>query len=650
MVNFSTQTRELSRRVTRWALVVALAFTVVYVAAAIVFSSVASAPLADAIAEVTAPWQYVAAEDVDDATHAEYAETVERVKVDVMRGYMEYAARLSLVYAGESFNDQHLMGSLYINQTEALAAGGSAADRVVLMTAEEIYSLAESAPDVLEAVSPHVQAAVRSADDVEIDASVFSAAAVALARSEGFAQACEKEMVLSSDLAFDSDQSATDWMQDVIRIALDLRNAGVAGSLDDGIYRVTYGWYDDTALVDAHYDEMLALGVYEGMGGYLIEGKTDSHGIAYENYYGDGHEEVRDLTWYTYLRGLREPLFVIGWLVGLLVIARLATRKSWGYFDKLSSALADVASGESSAAEKLPDELEAARRTMQDIARREDVVRREAQLTECGKNELVAYLAHDTKTPLTSVIGYLSILSEEPDLPQNQRQRYLNAALEKSYRLDSMIDEFFEIARFNITTLSIERAWCDPAVMCYQVAGELLPAAEARDITIDVQAKEGQRVFVDAPQLSRALSNVLKNAVSYADEGSTVMVKLDMEEKEANKPLGAAASEDADVAALAGRAKGTEAVVSDAGATTAHAATEVMRITVANQGSEISADHLERIFEKFYREDAARATERGGAGLGLAIAREIVQAHGGTIAATSHAGETIFAIEVPMGV
>lgn len=611
MAKFSSQTRDLSRRVSLWTLAVALVFTVIYAAAAIVFSNVASAPLADAIAEVVAPWEYVPAEDVDDATHEKYEQHINLAKADVMRSYMMYAANDAGSDAGNP---------LYSSREAALAAGGSPADRVAQMNSEEICALAAQAPDVSAAVSPETEERT-SADGVKIDGATFAAASVALARSEDFAQARERGLALSSDLSFDGGLSTTDWMRDVIRMAFDLRNAGVAGRVYDGIYRITIGWGKEADLVNTRYEDYLSLGKSD-MSEYLVASESSRDGIAYELYYGDGHEEVRDLSTYVYLRSLREPLFVIGWLVGLLIVVRRGTRKAFGYFDQLHLALASAASGKTSVVEKLPDELAETRRVVEDIERREDVARREAQLTERRKNELVAYLAHDTKTPLTSVIGYLSILSEEPDLPEGQRQRYLSAALEKSYRLDGMIDEFFEIARFNITTLSVERAWCDPAVLCFQVAGELFPTAEERGITIDVHADEGSRAFVDAAQLSRALSNVLKNAVSYADEGTSVTVTLDVED---------AASKSGDTT------------------TSEHPSSPVMRITVTNEGSEISAEHLERIFEKFYREDAARATERGGAGLGLAIAREIVQAHGGTIAATSSEGRTTFTIEVPAG-
>lgn len=604
-------------------------FTLVYAAAVIVFDRVAAAPLGEAVASVVSPWTYVSAEDVDQATHEKYKQQVEWAKADVVRQALDGAAGLAVddwwcgLY-GASDGGENAEGALAMDAAP-VEAGESPADQVAGMTLDEIAALAKRAPDVLEAVSSTSQESpTLNFEGKEIDTAEFSAAAVALARSDGFSRAREQGRALSENTTLKESDVPCDWMREPILLAVDLRNAGVAADVEDGIYRITNEWGNDDDFIDKRYSEVLVSGEYVGLGGYAVASEFAGQGLPYLRYYGDGHEEVRDLSAYFAVSNLKEPVFVLGYLVGLLVIVGLVARAAFERLDAFSAALSAGADGEPSP-DALPAELAPMSGVVESLARREDLVRREAQMTERGKNELIAYLAHDTKTPMTSIIGYLSILAEEPDLPAAQRQHYLTSALDKVYRLDGMVDEFFEIARFNISSLAIERAWCDPAMLCYQVADGLRLSAEERGVSIEVEASEGGQAFIDARQLSRALANVTKNAIAYADEGTTVTMTLEVD-----------------------AAAGME--LSASSAPTAEAASrDMLCISVANHGQEISPEHLERIFEKFYREDSARATERGGAGLGLAIAREIVQAHGGTVAATSEAGVTTFAINVPVG-
>jgi len=215
-------------------------------------------------------------------------------------------------------------------------------------------------------------------------------------------------------------------------------------------------------------------------------------------------------------------------------------------------------------------------------------------------------------------VGYLTLLAEAPDMPEAQRARYAQVALDRSYRLESMMEEFFEITRYNLGSIPIERERFDAALLCRQVADEFYPAAKARSIDIEVRADEPIECFADAEKVSRVLNNLLKNAVAYADKESTVTVRVRCEDAS-----GAVGEEER---AAAGRD---------------------LVVDVENQGREISPEHLQSIFEKFYREDGARSTEGGGAGLGLAIAREIARAHGGDLTATSVAGRTVFTLRIP---
>ncbi len=355
---------------------------------------------------------------------------------------------------------------------------------------------------------------------------------------------------------------------------------------------------------------------------------------------GPGFVAARDLSTYNAIRALKVPLVLVIYLAGCAIIVRAAMSRSLRSFDELSGAVADLMADRERPI-VLPPSLAIAQDELNAIRLAALSDERAAVAAERRKDELVAYLAHDIKTPLTSVVGYLELLDEAPDLPEPTRRRYIKLAFEKASRFGSLIDEFFEITRYNLQAIPLERCTVEPRLFLEQVAEELYPAAEARNVSIAVEVPADEGLYLDPDKMARAISNVLRNAVAYADEGSIIAVEARIEQA-------APAALDKEGAKDGGPAEGPG--TASASATTPIAAEPPASrwlISVANQGREISAAHLQSIFDKFYREDGARSTNGGGAGLGLAIAKEIVAAHGGTIAASSADGRTVFTIELP---
>lgn len=221
------------------------------------------------------------------------------------------------------------------------------------------------------------------------------------------------------------------------------------------------------------------------------------------------------------------------------------------------------------------------------------------------KNDLIAYLAHDLKTPLTSVIGYISLLKEAPDMPVEQRAKYTNIALEKAMRLESLINEFFDITRYNLHEIMLEEETFDLGYMLMQMADEFYPVLEQHGKSITIHAEEDLPITADSAKLARVFNNILKNAVAYSYDNTEIEIHAQMQ-------------------------------------------SNTIRVSISNFGKTIPKQKLDMIFEKFYRLDDARSTNTGGAGLGLAIAKEIVVAHGGTISVTSEKQVTTFTVELPV--
>ena len=253
----------------------------------------------------------------------------------------------------------------------------------------------------------------------------------------------------------------------------------------------------------------------------------------------------------------------------------------------------------------LSPELGATEKRLNEVRRTLEKRGLEAQLAEQRKNDLVMYLAHDIKTPLTSIIGYLSLLDEISDMPEEQRMRYVHITLDKAYRLEKMINEFFEITRFNMQHIYLEKETIDLYYMLVQLTDELLPILSKNGNTTVLHADENLTINADPDKLARVFNNILKNAAAYSYPDSEILISAEQLE-------------------------------------------EQIRISFKNKGKTIPQEKLMSIFEKFYRLDEARTTNGGGTGLGLAIAKEIVSLHGGTITAESENNTVEFIVTLPV--
>lgn len=228
----------------------------------------------------------------------------------------------------------------------------------------------------------------------------------------------------------------------------------------------------------------------------------------------------------------------------------------------------------------------------------------EAIESEKKKNDLVVFLAHDLKTPLTSIVAYLSILETKQDMPEEERKKYTHISLEKAIRLGELINEFFEITKFNLQDIVLEPGNLDLSMMLEQIADELYAVLKEKNLRCDVQIDDTLMIYGDADKLARVFDNLLRNAIAYCDKGTAIRIQA----KERHQEI---------------------------------------EIVVANEGEKIPEEELSAIFEKFYRVDGSRSSKTGGAGLGLAIAKEIVELHHGTIRAESDEWETRFIVTLP---
>lgn len=320
----------------------------------------------------------------------------------------------------------------------------------------------------------------------------------------------------------------------------------------------------------------------------------------------------KSITWqpynilYQFLTFVRDYIIIFA---GLPLIAGVVAI-TYYYLSKPLRYLDDVidASGRLITFKDTPVELPPEMRDIEDELNlfREQALRNEllAKEAEQRKNDLIVYLAHDLKTPLTSVIGYLTLLRDEPQISPELRARYTVIALEKAERLEELINEFFDITRFNLNALTLEPELTNLTMMLEQIAYEFKPVLSEKNLTINTNLAPNVEFFCDRNKLERVFDNLLRNAVNYSYRDTEIYLSLE-------------------------KVNGGVCII------------------VSNHGKTIPADKLNRIFEQFFRLDSSRSTSTGGSGLGLAIAKEIVELHGGIIQAESE-NETIkFTIFLP---
>lgn len=332
--------------------------------------------------------------------------------------------------------------------------------------------------------------------------------------------------------------------------------------------------------------------------------------ICFIIFYMVGYWLCSNITWYP-----DDPLYVlltgifyqgffllIIWFIGFIIIFTITLMKSLSYIDALVSESRKLIT-KTDERIKLPEDLKEAEETMNQIKKEALFNERLAKENEQKKNDLIVYLAHDLKTPLTSIIGYLSLLDEEKNLSTKQKNKFVKIALEKSNKLEELINELFEITKYNSETLTIKKEKLNLTLLINQVIDEFYPILKEQNKEINFNAQKDIFIKADSIKMARVFNNLIKNAINYSYDNSKINIDI---------------KEDKDLI-----------------------------ITVSNKSKTLTKEQLDKLFDKFYRVDYSRNTKLGGSGLGLAIAKEIIKLHNGNITVKSENEETTFTITIP---
>lgn len=316
-----------------------------------------------------------------------------------------------------------------------------------------------------------------------------------------------------------------------------------------------------------------------------------------------------------------EAKYLIAFLISLvifLIIFFNLMNITLKYIQGLSDKIQEVTSGnyDVKAPIKYDDELgvlalniNALAKTLKDKEAERKILKENERLAfdaernaEKKKNDLITNVAHDLRTPLTTIIGYLELIKNNQQLSKEDIQKYASIAYEKSKKLQSMMDDLFELTRLDQTNMKINMSILNISELILQIVDEFYPTFQEHQLNPIVNiSKSNLFIQGDGQLIARVFDNLLSNAVKYGHDNSDILIEVLNDDQN-------------------------------------------ITVKIMNYGQTISQEDLPYLFDKFFRTDASRSSSTGGTGLGLAIAKNIIQIHHGQIFATSHKGKTTFIV------
>ena len=301
-------------------------------------------------------------------------------------------------------------------------------------------------------------------------------------------------------------------------------------------------------------------------------------------------------------------LFVLLGILLFSLIFLLLQRKMARDIETIAHAVKQISEGDLSTRLELEGEgeftdiAENLNRMEEDI---QELIDKE-RTSEQSKTDLITNVAHDLRTPLTSILGYLELLRKNQKLSPEMQQKYLDIAYNKSVRLQKLIEELFGFTKLSYGKINMNVAKVDIVELLAQLLEESYPNFQKNGLSYDfVSNRKSQIIEADGDLLARLFDNLIGNAIKYGKEGKRVRVNL-------------------------------------------RADREIVTIKIVNYGYVIPANELPLIFDRFYRTDHSRtnASGPGGTGLGLAIVKNITDMHHGTVSVSSDLSGTVFTVRL----
>lgn len=274
------------------------------------------------------------------------------------------------------------------------------------------------------------------------------------------------------------------------------------------------------------------------------------------------------------------------------------------YVNEITKGIYRIADGdlETVIEPKGEDELTYIANSLNDMTEKLKDLMEKERIAERTKNELITNVAHDLRTPLTSIIGYMGFLSTDDRLEEEVRKRYIEIVYQKAKRLEKLIEDLFSFTKLNYGKIAMKVEKVDLVMLLNQLLDDFYPSFENHSLTEEFATNQDSIVLDgDGNLLARLFDNLINNAIKYGSEGK--VIRVEVEEIQ-----------------------------------------DYITVKVINYGYIIPQKDLDLIFNKFYRVEQSRSENTGGTGLGLAIVKNIVDMHHGKISVKSSLDGTEFEV------
>lgn len=301
-------------------------------------------------------------------------------------------------------------------------------------------------------------------------------------------------------------------------------------------------------------------------------------------------------------------IHICGWIVAsaalFIVYFTLFSYNMVCYLKEIADGIARISAGDftTNIRVKDEDELSTIAYSINKMRSRINTSMEKEREVEKTKNELITNVAHDLKTPLTSIIGYLELLKYQKNLSLELQEKYITVAADKSKRLKLLMEDLFDYTRYDRNKVKLHLASIELGRFMEQLVDEFYPEISKYNLRCICDfPKDEIWILGDGQLLARGFGNILSNAIKYGHNGKVIKVVIE---------------------------KVNENVV----------------VSITNFGTLIPALQIHKIFNQFYRLENSRSEHTGGTGLGLAIAKNIVRMHNGEIRAKSDSDGTVFMV------
>lgn len=301
-------------------------------------------------------------------------------------------------------------------------------------------------------------------------------------------------------------------------------------------------------------------------------------------------------------------ILLLGFILFIFYFLML-TRRITKDMSYISGCIADIASGEMEVQitginreDEIGEIVLQVNRMYGEIER---LMKSEREALQANK-DMITCVAHDLRTPLTSIIGYLQLATDTNKYNVEERQKYANIAMRKANRMQGLIEELFNYTKLMSGEITLHKNNIDIVKLVEQMTEEFYPLFMENNLEYTLRQNVHSLIMeVDGELIARAVSNLISNAVKYGKDGKAVHIEIEKYDTE-------------------------------------------LQIRVTNFGLIIPEESIEHIFDKFYRVESSRSAQTGGTGLGLNIAQEIAILHGGKITVQSSIKGTCFTIALPV--